>query len=58
MYDSYGDKAVLYRLRLFVALFGCLLALEVSGEQLEGIKEFSDGTPAVASDVNCNNLVL
>lgn len=47
-----------YRLRLFVALFGCLLALEVSGEQLEGIKEFSDGTPAVASEVNSNNLVL
>jgi len=49
-----------YRL-LFSWIFSGLIALQGSlslADQLSGIKEFSDGTPALAKDVNDNNLVI
>ena len=45
-------------LRLVIGYLALLAPFHLSAEQLEGIKEFSDGAPAVASEVNSNNLVL
>lgn len=34
------------------------LSLNAVADQLDGIKEFADGNPAIASEVNTNNMVL
>jgi len=44
--------------QFLIPLLFTAIATQALAEQLEGIKEFSDGTPAVASEVNSNNLVL
>lgn len=39
-------------------LLVCTLASGAAADQLEGIVEFTDGTPALATEVNDNNLIL
>ena len=34
------------------------LSVNAAADQLDGIKEFADGNPAIASEVNTNNMVL
>ena len=41
-----------------VSLASLTLTQPMSADQLEGIKEFTDGTPALATEVNDNNRVL
>jgi hypothetical protein len=43
-------------LTLLVFLIG--LSVNAAADQLSGIKEFADGDPAVAAEVNTNNMVL